>query len=311
MLVIHMNDDERLLTMILRHQAYLDRHITFETEEFTRALPIIARNFRRIFAEIELDSVRELTIRELRSFTDRLANAQMTVYNEHIAALMNDLHEFMVADRGVITAINNQIRRVPGRLIGDEELWVNLRREPMAATGQVMPVFIAAVATNAVNAVTNQVQRAYADNLSFTQTLRSILGSRARNYRDGVFNRINNWHKAMVPTTFQYVSNFVSKYISGRTFQYYRWLTRIDGSECAVCAERHNQVFTHDLGPQPPAHPNCRCDIASVVEVENTKGEFSYPDWLSNQPDDIRDDLLDESPLTLRNFVGKLRRMLT
>ncbi len=59
-----------------------------------------------------------------------------------------------------------------------------------------------------------------------------------------------------------------------------RWITgESDGRECAVCRERDGQEYDIDAAPRLPAHPNCRCCYAPVVEAGLT-GE--------GKPDTIR-----------------------
>ena len=55
-----------------------------------------------------------------------------------------------------------------------------------------------------------------------------------------------------------------------------RWITgKSDGRECAVCRERDGQEYDIDAAPRLPAHPNCRCCYAPVVEAgkERKKAE--------------------------------------
>lgn len=47
-----------------------------------------------------------------------------------------------------------------------------------------------------------------------------------------------------------------------------RWITgESDGRECAICRERDGQEYDIDAAPRLPAHPNCRCCYAPVVEA--------------------------------------------
>lgn len=51
-----------------------------------------------------------------------------------------------------------------------------------------------------------------------------------------------------------------------------RWITgKSDGRECAVCRERDGQEYDIDAVPRLPAHPNCRCCYAPVVEAGLTQ----------------------------------------
>lgn len=45
----------------------------------------------------------------------------------------------------------------------------------------------------------------------------------------------------------------------------WRWITAFDDRTCDICAGLDGYIFK--MGePQPPAHPNCRCSVAPVVE---------------------------------------------
>lgn len=51
-----------------------------------------------------------------------------------------------------------------------------------------------------------------------------------------------------------------------------RWITgESDGRECAVCRERDGKEYDIDAAPRLPAHPNCRCCYAPVVEAGLTQ----------------------------------------
>lgn len=47
-----------------------------------------------------------------------------------------------------------------------------------------------------------------------------------------------------------------------------RWITgESDGRECSICRERDGKEYDIDAAPRLPAHPNCRCCYAPVVEA--------------------------------------------
>ena len=51
-----------------------------------------------------------------------------------------------------------------------------------------------------------------------------------------------------------------------------RWITgESDGRECSVCRERDGKEYDIDAAPRLPAHPNCRCCYAPVVEAGLTQ----------------------------------------
>lgn len=57
-----------------------------------------------------------------------------------------------------------------------------------------------------------------------------------------------------------------------------RWITgESDGRECAVCRERDGREYDIDAAPRLPAHPNCRCCYAPVVEAGLTQQSPAEP----------------------------------
>lgn len=56
------------------------------------------------------------------------------------------------------------------------------------------------------------------------------------------------------------------------------WITgESDGRECAVCRERDGKEYDIDAAPRLPAHPNCRCCYAPVVEAGLTQQSPAEP----------------------------------
>lgn len=57
-----------------------------------------------------------------------------------------------------------------------------------------------------------------------------------------------------------------------------RWITgESDGRECSVCRERDGKEYDIDAAPRLPAHPNCRCCYAPVVEAGLTQQSPAEP----------------------------------
>ena len=58
-----------------------------------------------------------------------------------------------------------------------------------------------------------------------------------------------------------------------------RWITgESDGRECSVCRERDGKEYDIDAAPRLPAHPNCRCCYAPVVEAGLTGEDAEAPE---------------------------------
>ncbi|MCW4048044.1 MAG: phage minor head protein [Candidatus Bathyarchaeota archaeon] len=52
----------------------------------------------------------------------------------------------------------------------------------------------------------------------------------------------------------------------------YHFVAVMDDGTCPVCARYHCKVYPVGSAPQPPLHPNCRCYLEPVWELEPIPG---------------------------------------
>lgn len=85
----------------------------------------------------------------------------------------------------------------------------------------------------------------------------------------------------------------------------YEWVATLDSRTCPICAPLDGKRFKIGKGPQPPAHPLCRCATAPVVDdilgeqagaVRASEGgpttASTYEEWLRQQPEQYQDAVL-------------------
>ena len=69
---------------------------------------------------------------------------------------------------------------------------------------------------------------------------------------------------------------------------YKNWIATLDLKTCLECRSRHGQIYPMDEMPdiEPPIHPNCRCDIEPMKEVEagyaTKDGQYGADYWIKH-----------------------------
>ena len=168
---------------------------------------------------------------------------------------------------------------------------------------------ITALITTQKNNVGKRVRMAAAQNMKMTDAVRSIVGTRSQNYRDGVLSQLRNLAHSTVNDVIQYAANatnlaFLDKfqdYVDG-----YQWVSILDGKTSPICRNLAGKVFKEGQGPLPPAHPNCRSHITTVFKTgvkflkgltrKATSGSIdagaTYYSWLAKQSAAFQDSVL-------------------
>jgi SPP1 gp7 family putative phage head morphogenesis protein len=82
-------------------------------------------------------------------------------------------------------------------------------------------------------------------------------------------------------------------------FKEYQWLSVLDNRTTDICKSRAGKVFIHGSSPLPPAHPNCRSTIYSLVQGVKAPDNLGYETWLRSQPDDVARDILGQTRFKL------------
>ena len=84
-------------------------------------------------------------------------------------------------------------------------------------------------------------------------TNRAQADTRNRTVRQSVFDQVAD----VAVTLVEDVVDITHRIIEARVWT--RWETASDEKVCPVCGPYAGRVWRADDGPQPPLHPNCRC----------------------------------------------------
>lgn len=365
-----MINNTRLFEVLTRHQIYVEGVKAQHAIEFNNVLRELDKELNLLFAKLRFKTLDALTKSALRSFLLELKEIQTRIYSEYTKRLVGDLQAFMNADVLVSKTIfatlvkpegedeepvdeleaDNALDEAYGEGEGNKmfplfwfksrqnggdssKLWSAIINAPVPANGVLMLPFISGFTASAMVNVENIIRKGYANRSTVEAVLDEITGTKARNYRDGAFSRINTQSNAVTATVIQHITSIAQAGVASIFFGRYRWVSVIDNVTTEICKGRNNRVFKYGEGPLPPAHIKCRSKTVPVVSGDIGEPPSSYYSFMKSQPQSLQNDILGESkanalrsgkikakdmpqfddanPLSVDGFVSKLNQILT
>lgn len=335
-----MYNNRRLLDVLTRHQIFVEGVKAQFSKEFNDVLRQLDVEFRQLFSRLNFQSLDALTKAALRRFLSDLRISQYKVYSIYQERLISKIKAFMLADIKVskilFATLYKESLIASGDFAGveivsedeadeilkdqDEEnlfpiswfidkpdnLWSNILNAPIPANGLLMLPFIQGFVGSASVSVQNIVNKGYANRETPQKVLDEITGTKANNWRDGAFNRINAQAGAVIATTLQHTTSITQAGLGSIFFGRYRWVSVIDNVTTDICRSRNGRIYIYGEGPLPPAHINCRSKTIPWVEGGEEFAIPTYYAWIKSQPAAVQNAILgNEKALRLRD--GKLK----
>lgn len=332
-MVTQTTNELKLTDAITRHQAYLEGLKLHQGAKFRVVIEQLRDELRRIFFEIDYDDLGQMSRRELEDFVRQLRTSQIQNYSTFRQQLLNDLRSFVDADKQITKAIVDEAKPeddngIPAILASTGAIWALYNSTRVPANGKLPSEFMDAFEQASVEDIVQTLRQAHAAKLSVTEAKRLFFGFKGRG---GSVRKLNNWANAMIATLLQHSTSIVNQSVAGAIFERYQWVAILDNATSDICRSRHEKIYRYGEGPLPPAHMHCRSRVIPVGNAAEDVPDTFYA-WIRQQPVIVQNDLLgrkkaqdlragrlgatrvrkfdDAKPLTLAQFVDKLRFML-
>lgn len=142
------------------------------------------------------------------------------------------------------------------------------------------------------------IRQGFVEGQTTDQIVRTLRGTKAAQYRDGVLERSRRGLEAMVHTAVTHTSTVAHQAVFEQHADVVTgviWTSTLDTHTTLVCISRSEKVYPINKGPRPPAHIRCRStmrpQVRAIEGVAPMKVQ-SYPEWLAKQPVAVQDDIL-------------------
>ena len=293
-----------------RHQVYLERLKAGYIRNYESTVRKLDKAIRDIITALEVDTLDELTQKELNSLLKDLRQTELAIYQAHTDNLMEGLEELSGNEVDFETEALKKATIATSIATASSGVWASTLRNPVQATGELLEPFVQGLTARQVSRIEREIRNSVAQGRTISQTVQAIRGTKRNNYRDGVLRR--NWEDArtVVRTATQHVSSQAraatwaanSDIIDG-----YQWVSTLDGKTSQRCRSLDGQAFEVGKGPMPPIHPNCRSttvpyfkddielwdkDATRSAETGPVPVSTSYYEWLKQQPVAFQNDAI-------------------
>lgn len=276
------------------------------------------------------------------SFTDRrLALLLEAVKNLNVEAMrivegttLSDARDLATAEaEGLVTSIGRAVP-VDFDIVtpAPNQLWAAVSSRPF--NGRLLKDYFRDLPRATFARVEAEITQGFIEGRTTDQIVRSIRGTKANRYKDGVLEINKRSAETVVRTALNHTANAARNETykqNADLIKGVKWVSTLDGRTSAVCMARDGQVYEPDKGPRPPAHLNCRSSTTPVLKSwkelgislkeapEGTRasmngqvpGSETYQSWLKKQPETFQDEVLGptkaklfrDGGLTLDRFV--------
>lgn len=204
-----------------------------------------------------------------------------------------------------------------------EQIVAAVRSRPFS--GRLLREWMAEAEEGAARRVRDVIRQGFVEGRTTPDIVRSIRGTKAAQYRDGVMETSRRGAEAMVRTALTHTANTAAQATweaNGDIVQGWRFVATLDMRTTLTCASLHGKKYPLGKGPQPPRHINCRSTSVPVLDPIPGIKPFEFPSydaWLRRQSPETQADILGaakaklfrDGGLTVDRFTDNKGRVLT
>lgn len=304
--------NDQIADALIRHAIGLQR---LSTASVRRVLATLRRADARIVERLARGDLAESTRRQQQAILRDIRGILDGVYTDAFGALRIDLDALAEYEAEYLGRVVDGVLPSLGfELPSAEQLHAAVYSRPFQ--GRILRDWFEDLPRDAFRRLEQEIRQGIVEGRTNAQIIRSVTGTRAHGYRDGIGGINRRAAEVTVRTAVAHVTNAARD----RTYKQNRrlmrgvqWVAVLDGRTSAVCRGRDGKVYPVDSGPRPPAHPNCRSTTVPVLakasemvqerlterEIAALDGlppnELTYGPWLRRQPAAVQDDILGQS----------------
>lgn len=252
----------------LRFQDYLELLKVAEYNRLNRVYKQIGDLLQSALRELDrpLSEMRKAQLNKfILSATRRQSALLATVLRSHRDTLQNLGAYSYAIEASVLASVTGAaiVHSATARAI-----YLAALQRPLGATGDLLEPFVDNLTSYQTNMVEKILRKAHVNAWTIDETVRTLRGTRAANYSDGLMSRLGKQTRTVVRTSMQHVAQSARQTVwadNSDIVEKYRWVSVLDGRTSSICQDRDGEEYPIGEGPLPPAHPNCRSTTVAVL----------------------------------------------
>lgn len=255
------------------------------------------------------------TTARLNALLDEIRALNRAIYQEMEKALTDELVEFggVEAEQHRTALVSSIGVDLDTKLPSPERLRAIVTETPME--GRLLSSWFEGMEAGRIDRVGQAVRRGMSQGESTDAIVRSIRGTRAGGYRDGVLNVSRKSAQSIVRTAVNHVNNVAAQATwkaNDHLVKGWQFLATLDARTTSDCASKDGEVHPLGEGPIPPRHIGCRSFSVPVTKSfkelgidaselpagkrasmdGQVAGGLRYDEWLRRQGEARQDSIL-------------------
>lgn len=291
----------------IRHAVLIERLKSGEVAKFDKFLREIDRNLRE---RLTRDGITAFQRNRLEAMLAEIDAMLAGVLGRFTRQMELDLREFAGYEAGA-TAVMLDTAGVAATVPATGLVWAAASTQPLQASkGKLLAGFIKDWTDSERTAVTGAIRLGVAQGQTAAELVRTIRGTKAANYADGLLAVTSRHAEAVVRTAVAHVGMTArhETYTANEdVLAGYQWDATLDHRTCVTCQALDGRVFKFGKGPREPAHVQCRCATIPLLSDEfaflnegamrsskdgPVDASTTYYGWLKTQSASFQDDAL-------------------
>ena len=244
-----------------RHAHYVERYKTSQANKIDKYLRRIDKIVRDALTMADYISSKG----ELRLIQSNVRIEVLAVYKEWANDLGVNLVDFAHSEVGFANRAIGGGLAIPSQHI----LEAAIRARPFQT--KLLREALSEYTTLQTRAIKNAISDGFYQGRSNAEIIRTIRGTKAANYKDGLLNISKNSASRITRTAINHASSVARIKLfeaNADLFTHYQWISTLDSRTSPICEKLSDNIYEVGKGRVPPAHPNCRSTMTPVFDDE-------------------------------------------
>lgn len=300
------------IDLAVKRQVMLERLKSGQVQDFAKEIRKIETLLRQTLLVLE-EEVAEIPRTQLNRLLSKLQKDQAAIFKTATNTFSKNLADISALYMTQEVADLKRAVDLRGTKLDNftkKAVFAKAIKRPLTTDGELLEPWIKKFTGTEIARVNGAVRAGWSQGRTNQQIVQSVIGTKARNYKDGVLQTTRRNASTVVRTSVQHVASAARQETweaNKDVIDRYEFLATLDRSTSSRCRSLDGEVFEFGKGPIPPIHPNCR---STTIPVLNEKYSFlsngrtrsgetgpvsadkSYYDWLKDQPENVQKQVL-------------------
>ena len=269
-----------LAKQIADHQARLQVIGSNWGEEISNALDATEKRFlERLQKELKnFDFVpnQKKTLEQLKKINEKLVKIRAQAFADAQKSIEDESKKLSENEVKWAKRVSKEMTG-EGKLKEPSETLLSRVVENSLSSGRTLQQWFLKISFDDAARVETVVQQGFSSGLSIDEIVRQIIGTKANDYRDGIFNTTRNEANNIARTICNGIANSAKMAFyqaNDDVITGVEILSTLDGRTCPVCASLDRKRYKMDeTPPSLPLHHQCRCVLLPVTPASDFADE--------------------------------------